>query len=102
MLVCDYIVERIDGDYAMLKRTNLPEEEAKMVARALLPEEIREGSRLIMNYFSIQLLNKGMENVCALGLESAGAHLFLKCNFLFRNFSENIKGNGCVYLIKKE
>ena len=45
MLVCDYIVERIDGDYAMLKRTNLPEEEAKMVARALLPEEIREGSR---------------------------------------------------------
>ena len=32
MLVCDYIVERIDGDYAMLKRTNLPEEEAKMVA----------------------------------------------------------------------
>lgn len=44
MLVCDYIVERIDGDYAMLKRTNLPEEEAKMVARALLPEEIREGS----------------------------------------------------------
>ncbi len=46
MLVCDYIVERIDGDYAMLKRTNLPEEEAKMVARALLPEEIWEGSRL--------------------------------------------------------
>ena len=45
MLVCDYIVERIDGDYAMLKPTNLPEEEAKMVARALLPEEIREGSR---------------------------------------------------------
>ena len=45
MLVCDYIVERIDGDYAMLKRTNLPEEEAKMVARAL-PKEIREGSRL--------------------------------------------------------
>ena len=44
MLVCDYIVERIDGDYAMLKRTNLLEEEEKMVA--LLPEEIREGSRL--------------------------------------------------------
>ena len=46
MLVCDYIVERIHGDYAMLKRTDLPEEEAKMVARALLPEEIREGSCL--------------------------------------------------------
>ena len=28
MLVCDYIVERIDGDYAMLKRTNLPEQKS--------------------------------------------------------------------------
>ena len=46
MLVCDYIVERIDGDYAMLKRTNLPEEEAQRVARARLPEELREGRRL--------------------------------------------------------
>lgn len=32
-----------------------------------------------------------MENGCALGLESAGAHSFFKCNFLFRNFSGNIK-----------
>ena len=46
MLVCDYIVESIDGDYAHLRRTDLPEEELKLVARALLPEEIREGSRL--------------------------------------------------------
>ena len=36
MLVCDYIVEQIDGDYAHLRR----------VARALLPMEITEGSRL--------------------------------------------------------
>ena len=46
MLICDYIVESIDGDYAHLRRTDLPEEELKLVARALLPEEIREGSRL--------------------------------------------------------
>lgn len=46
MLICDYAVERIDGDYAYLKRTDLPEEECKLVARALLPEEIMEGSRL--------------------------------------------------------
>ena len=90
MLVCDYIVERIDGDYAMLKRTNLPEEEAKMVARALLPEEIREGSRL-MNYFSIQLLNKGMENVCALGLESAGAHFFQSVIFCLEIFQKILR-----------
>ena len=46
MLVCDYIVERIDGDYAMLRRVDEPSEELKMVARALLPEEITEGTKL--------------------------------------------------------
>lgn len=46
MLVCDYIVERIDGDYAMLRRIDEPQEELKMVARALLPMEISEGTKL--------------------------------------------------------
>lgn len=43
MLNCDYRVEKIDGDYAYLQRVDLPEEEPKLVARALLPEEITEG-----------------------------------------------------------
>ena len=42
MLVCDYIVEQIDGDYAHLRLTDLPDEELKLVARALLPAEIVE------------------------------------------------------------
>lgn len=46
MLVCDYIVEQIDGDYAHLKRVDQPEEELKVVARALLPAEIYEGYEL--------------------------------------------------------
>lgn len=46
MNVFDYVVERIDGDYAYLKRTDVPENEEKMVARALLPEEIAEGTKL--------------------------------------------------------
>ena len=45
-IVRDYIVESIDGDYAHLRRTDLPEEELKLVARALLPFEITEGCRL--------------------------------------------------------
>ena len=45
-LVCDYIVESIDGDYANLRRVDKPEEELKLVARALLPENIVEGGRL--------------------------------------------------------
>lgn len=42
----DYVVERIDGDYAYLKRTGEMSEEEKVVARALLPDGIREGTRL--------------------------------------------------------
>lgn len=42
----DYIVDRIDGDYAFLKRIDRPEEEEKIVARALLPQEIAEGIKL--------------------------------------------------------
>lgn len=42
-----YIVERIDGDYAMLRRTDLPGEDLMTVARALLPEDIDEGTQLL-------------------------------------------------------
>jgi len=40
-----YTVARIDGDYAWLKRTD-KKEEPLLVARALLPEEIDEGTNL--------------------------------------------------------
>lgn len=42
----EYIVERIDGDYAFLKNLAELDAELKCVARALLPEEINEGVRL--------------------------------------------------------
>lgn len=41
-----YVVEQIDGDYAHLRRTDEEMEETELVARALLPDTIREGSRL--------------------------------------------------------
>lgn len=41
-----YIVQSIDGDYANLVLENASGEETKLVARALLPEEISEGCRL--------------------------------------------------------
>ena len=46
MLVCDYVVETIDGDYAYLRRLDSPADEPKLVARALLPESIVEGCKL--------------------------------------------------------
>ncbi len=51
-----YIVESIDGDYANLKRTDIESDELKIVARALLPAEIEEGSELkyeLMQYFLV-------------------------------------------------
>ena len=41
-----YEVVSIDGDYANLRRTDIESDELKLVARALLPPEITEGSRL--------------------------------------------------------
>lgn len=41
-----YEVVSIDGDYANLKRTDIEIEDVKLVARALLPAEVQEGSRL--------------------------------------------------------
>ena len=54
MLTCKYTVERIDGDYAMLRRLDEedPQAEPKMVARALLPLEIAEGPPFCMNTFN--------------------------------------------------
>ena len=41
-----YEVVSIDGDYAHLQRTDVPGDAPKLVARALLPAEIMEGSKL--------------------------------------------------------
>lgn len=41
-----YEVVSIEGDYANLKRTDIESDDLKLVARALLPAEIVEGSKL--------------------------------------------------------
>ncbi len=48
-------VVSIDGDYANLKRTDAPSDDLRVVARALLPEEINEGSRLRYEMFEYTL-----------------------------------------------
>ncbi|SDI00507.1 hypothetical protein SAMN05421493_106155 [Pseudobutyrivibrio sp. 49] len=51
-----YTVVSIDGDYANLKRTDIESDELKLVARALLPSDIEEGTNLkyeLMQYFII-------------------------------------------------
>lgn len=56
----DYVVARLDGDYAFLERVDAEDAEdaeEKCVARALLPESINVGTKLsyeLMQYEVIQ------------------------------------------------
>lgn len=51
-----YTVKRIDGDYAYLIIEEEPELDEKCVARALLPPEIMEGSRLKYEMMSYSMM----------------------------------------------
>ena len=51
-----YTVERIDGDYAYLRREDKAEEELFMIARALLPEDIDEGVHLKYEMLEYQII----------------------------------------------
>ena len=43
----EYVVERIEGEYAYLRRTDVPDGgEPMMIAMALLPEGVAVGTRL--------------------------------------------------------
>ena len=50
-----YVVDSIDGDYANLKRTDIESDELKLVARALLPDGIGEGTRLKYECFEYEI-----------------------------------------------
>ena len=56
MEIVYYIVAQIDGDYAHLKRMDIDGDEIKLVARALLPEEISEGSQLKYEMFEYEII----------------------------------------------
>lgn len=53
----EYVVSRIDGDYAYLMQTKHPEQELKCVARALLPEAIAEGTKLSYEMMQYKLMD---------------------------------------------
>ena len=55
METIEYIVNRIDGDYAYLKNISDETQEEKCVARALLPAQIVEGCRLHYEMFEYSL-----------------------------------------------
>ena len=51
-----YVVETIDGDYANLRRTDIESDDLKLVARALLPENIAEGTQLKYEFMQYSIV----------------------------------------------
>ena len=51
-----YEVVNIDGDYANLRRTDIDSDDIKLVARALLPENISEGSKLKYEFLQYEIM----------------------------------------------
>jgi hypothetical protein len=51
-----YEVVSIDGDYANLKRTDIDSDDLKLVARALLPAEITEGTKLKYEFMQYEII----------------------------------------------
>lgn len=52
----EYEVVSIDGDYAHLRRIDEESEELKLVARALLPAEIMEGTKLLYEWMQYSIM----------------------------------------------
>lgn len=60
----EYIVEAIDGDYAHLRRVDAAASvsddgrELKLVARALLPPEVTEGTKLLYEWMQYSIMDR--------------------------------------------
>lgn len=52
-----YEVASIDGDYANLRRIDVESDEMKLVARALLPPEIMEGTKLLYEMLQYKIVD---------------------------------------------
>ena len=58
MNVFFYEVVSLDGDYANLKRTDIESDDLKLVARALLPPEMAEGTRLKYEWMQYEIIKE--------------------------------------------
>ena len=58
----EYLLIRIDGDYAWLQRVDQDNQDILPIARALLPPEVEEGSRLrYENFLLYDYIKKATE-----------------------------------------
>lgn len=53
-----YVVESLDGDYAHLRRMDEETDNTVLVARALLPAEITEGTKLLYEWLEYRIIEE--------------------------------------------
>jgi hypothetical protein len=58
MEIYEYIVGKIDGDYAHIVRVDQPDDDPKLVARAILPAQIIEGTHLRYEYLEYNIIEQ--------------------------------------------
>ena len=61
MLTCIYVVEKIDGDYAELRRVDeiaKDQEENKVMAREILQADLMEGNKIIYENLQYRLITE--------------------------------------------
>lgn len=56
MKTMQYQVVSFDGDYVNLRRIDIESNDLKLVARALLPPDIVEGSKILYEYLQYKLM----------------------------------------------
>ena len=56
MKAFDYVVVNVEGDYANLRRLDEEGDVLKLVARALLPDSIAEGTKLHYEYMEYTIV----------------------------------------------
>lgn len=56
MKAFDYVVVNVEGDYANLRRLDEEGDELKLIARALLPDSIAEGTKLHYEYMEYTIV----------------------------------------------
>jgi len=53
-----YVVQKIDGDYAVLRRIDIKTADTILVARALLPMDIFEGTKLLWENLEYSIIEE--------------------------------------------
>ena len=94
-----YEVVSIDGDYANLKRTDIASDDLKLVARALLPAEIMEGSKLKYELMQYEIIEQRIKELGKMKIEALNCP---NCGAPFQPEQKNCAYCGSYIIVSEE